>query len=42
MSDAIYFNKEHEMIRKAIREFVDKEINPHVAEWEEQKITPLH
>jgi citronellyl-CoA dehydrogenase len=42
MSDAIYFNKEHEMIRKAVREFVDKEINPHVAEWEEQKITPLH
>ena len=42
MSDAIYFNKEHEMIRKAVREFVDKEINPHVEEWEEQKIAPLH
>ena len=42
MSDAIYFNKEHEMIRKAVREFVDKEINPHIEEWEEQKIAPLH
>jgi citronellyl-CoA dehydrogenase len=42
MSDAIYFNKEHEMIRKAVREFVDKEINPHVEEWETQKIAPLH
>ncbi len=42
MSDSIYFNKEHEMIRKAVREFVDREINPHVEEWEEQKITPLH
>ena len=42
MSDTIYFNKEHEMIRKAVREFVDKEVNPHVEEWEEQKIAPLH
>jgi len=42
MSDAIYFNKEHEMIRKAVREFVDKEINPHIEEWEAQKIAPLH
>ena len=42
MSDSIYFNKEHQMIRKAVREFVDKEINPHVEEWEEQKISPLH
>jgi citronellyl-CoA dehydrogenase len=30
------------MIRKAVREFVDKEINPHIEEWEEQKIAPLH
>lgn len=42
MSDAIYFTKEHEMIRKAVREFVEKEINPHVEEWEEQRIAPLH
>ena len=42
MSDKIYFNKDHAMIRKALREFVDKEINPHVEEWEAQKIAPLH
>ncbi len=38
----IYFNKDHEMVRKAVREFVDKEINPHMDEWEEQGIAPLH
>ena len=42
MTNELYFNKEHEMIRKAVREFVNKEINPHVEEWEEQKIIPLH
>ena len=42
MANTLYFNKEHEMIRKAVREFVNKEINPHVDEWEEQKIAPLH
>ena len=42
MTNELYFNKEHEMIRKAVREFVNKEINPQVDEWEEQKITPLH
>lgn len=29
-----YFNKEHEMLRKALREFVKKEITPFVNEWE--------
>lgn len=42
MTNTLYFSKEHEMIRKAVREFVNKEINPHVDEWEERKITPLH
>ncbi|MBW2634559.1 MAG: acyl-CoA dehydrogenase family protein [Deltaproteobacteria bacterium] len=42
MPDSLYFNKEHQMIRKAVREFVNKEINPHVDAWEEQKIAPLH
>ncbi|MBU0994579.1 MAG: acyl-CoA dehydrogenase family protein [Proteobacteria bacterium] len=30
-----YFGKEHQLFRKALREFVKKEITPHVAEWEE-------
>ena len=42
MSDSLYFNKEQAMIRNAVREFVNKEINPHVDEWEENKIIPLH
>src|SRR5210317_902376 len=38
----IYFNKDHEMVRKAVREFVDKEINPNMDEWEEKGEAPLH
>ncbi len=38
----IYFNRDHEMVRKAVREFVDKEINPHMDEWEERGEAPLH
>jgi citronellyl-CoA dehydrogenase len=38
----IYFNKDHEMVRQAVREFVDKEINPHMDEWEQKGEAPLH
>ncbi|MBI9089615.1 MAG: acyl-CoA dehydrogenase family protein [Desulfobacterium sp.] len=38
----MYFTKEHELVRKAVRDFVNKEINPHVEEWEEAGMTPLH
>ena len=37
----IYFTKEHEMVRRAVRDFVNKEINPHVDQWEEDGIAPL-
>jgi len=30
------------MVRKAVREFVDKEINPNMDEWEEKGAAPLH
>ncbi|MBA4368318.1 MAG: acyl-CoA dehydrogenase [Desulfobacterium sp.] len=30
-----YFGKEHQLIRKAVREFVKKEILPNINEWEE-------
>lgn len=30
------------MVRKAVRDFVNKEINPYVDEWEETGIAPLH
>jgi citronellyl-CoA dehydrogenase len=42
MGSEIYFNKDHELVRKAVRDFVNKEINPYVDEWEEKGIAPLH
>ena len=35
-----YFTKEHDMLRKAVRDFVKKEILPHVEEWEEANDFP--
>ena len=35
-----YFSKEHEMLRKAVRDFVKKEINPYIDEWEEANDFP--
>ncbi len=40
-SEQLYFNKDHELVRRAVRDFVNKEINPHVDEWEEAGIAPL-
>ncbi len=40
-SDDIYFNRESKMIRKAVRDFISKEINPNVDQWEEEGISPL-
>ena len=42
MGSELYFNKEHELVRKAVRDFVNKEINPNVDQWEEEGIAPLH
>lgn len=36
------FTEEHEMFRRSVRSFVEKEINPFVDEWEEAGIAPLH
>ncbi len=41
-TDQIYFTKDHQMVRRALRDFVNKEINPHMDEWEEKGIAPLH
>ncbi len=41
-ANQIYFTKDHEMVRRAVKEFVEKEINPYMDEWEEQDIAPLH
>ena len=34
------FTDEHQMFRKAVRAFVEKEINPHIDEWERAGIWP--
>lgn len=36
------FTEEHNMFRKTIRSFVEREINPYVDEWEAEKIYPAH
>ena len=42
MAKDIYFTKEHDQVRKALRDFINKEINPHIDEWEEAGMAPLH
>jgi citronellyl-CoA dehydrogenase len=42
MYSANPFTEEHEMFRKSVRAFVDKEIRPYVDEWENAEIAPLH
>jgi citronellyl-CoA dehydrogenase len=37
----IYFTKEHDMVRRAVADFVQKEINPNVDQWEAEGIAPL-
>ncbi len=41
-SNQLYFNKDHEMVRKAVRDFVKKEIIPFEEEWDKQGKIPLH
>ena len=38
----IKFNEEHELFRKTVREFINKEIRPNVEQWESQGLTPRH
>ncbi len=42
MGSDICFNKEHDLVRKAVRDFINKEINPNVDQWEEDGMPPLH
>ena len=42
MENEIYFTKQHDLVRKAVRDFISKEVNPNVDEWERQGISPLH
>ncbi len=36
------FTQEHEELRRTVRQFVDKEINPHVKDWEAAGRFPIH
>ncbi|MBC6935145.1 MAG: acyl-CoA dehydrogenase [Chloroflexi bacterium] len=36
------FTDEHEMFRKSVRSFIEKELNPHCDEWEEAGTWPAH
>jgi citronellyl-CoA dehydrogenase len=36
------FTDEHEMFRKSVRAFIEKEITPHVDEWEAAELWPAH
>ena len=36
------FTPEHEALRKTVRDFVEKEINPHCDEWEAAGEFPIH
>jgi citronellyl-CoA dehydrogenase len=36
------FTSEHHQFRKLVRSFVEKEINPHVDQWEDEGLMPLH
>lgn len=38
----VMFQPEHEAFRRLVREFVVREIDPHVDEWEEAGMMPLH
>jgi citronellyl-CoA dehydrogenase len=39
---SLYFDQEHIMFRQMVRQFVEKEIEPHVEEWEAQRVWPAH
>jgi citronellyl-CoA dehydrogenase len=36
------FTEEHQQLRRTVRDFVEKEINPHVDEWEQAGAFPAH
>jgi citronellyl-CoA dehydrogenase len=40
--DEIYFNEDHGMLRQTVKDFVAKEINPKLDEWEAKGESPLH
>lgn len=37
-----YFTSEHELFRQTVRQFIETEVAPHAAEWEEKEQIPRH
>ncbi|HXG21398.1 MAG TPA: acyl-CoA dehydrogenase family protein, partial [Methylomirabilota bacterium] len=35
-----YFTEEHEIFREQVRNFVNKEVLPHIDRWEEEELFP--
>jgi citronellyl-CoA dehydrogenase len=33
---------EHDALRDTLKRFIDKEVNPHVDEWERAEVCPAH
>ena len=36
------FTEEHEQLRRTLRDFIEKEVNPHSESWEKAGLIPLH
>ena len=37
-----YFSEDHRIFRDSVRKFVEKEIKPHVEEWEKKEESPVN
>jgi hypothetical protein len=37
---SLYFTAEHEIFRRTVRQFVEKEVTPYAEEWEKNKRIP--
>ena len=42
MAPSLQFTKEHDQVRRAVRDFVQREIAPHIDLWEVEGMTPFH
>ena len=40
MAVATPFSEEHELFRKQVRQFVDKELAPNASQWEDDELFP--
>lgn len=38
--NSYYFTEEHELFRQSLRAFLEKEVQPNIEEWEENRFTP--